>query len=170
MTWPVYLPKGRWHDFWTGATYEGQRTVVAPAPLERLPLFVRAGAMLPLAVADPGPDGRRVDLLVYPDERSSFTLYDDGESRGYLDGACAQTDLACVVEPNQITCRIEAPRGDASLVPEDRAYRLSIHVPSPPASVDVSGGDAREPSWRQDDQGRVTVTVSRYPGEVRLRW
>jgi alpha-glucosidase (family GH31 glycosyl hydrolase) len=170
-TWPAYLPKGRWHDFWTGAVYEGQRTVVVPAPLERLPLFVRSGAILPLAVADPGPDGRCVDLLVYPDERSRFTLYDDdGESRGYLDGACALTDLACVVEPNRITCRIEAPRGDASLVPEDRAYRLSIHVPSPPASVDVSGGDAREPSWQQDDQGRVTVTVSRYPGEVRLRW
>lgn len=167
--WPVYLPKGRWHDFWTGATYAGQRTAVVPAPLERLPLFVRAGAILPLAVADPGPGGRRVDVLIYPEGRSSFMLYDDdGESRGYLDGACALTDLTCVAEPDRIICRIEAPRGDASLVPADRTYRLSIHVPSPPVAVDL-GSDERESDWRQDE-GRVTVTVNSYPAEVRLRW
>src|SRR5206468_2219301 len=46
--WPVYLPSGRWFDFWTGSRYEGPGGVTLAAPLERLPLLVRGGAILPL--------------------------------------------------------------------------------------------------------------------------
>ena len=50
--WPVYLPAGTWHDFWTNETYTGGRGVSVAAPLDRLPLFVRGGAILAL-----GPGG-----------------------------------------------------------------------------------------------------------------
>jgi alpha-D-xyloside xylohydrolase len=43
----VYLPEGSWIDYWTGQTLAGRRTVVADAPLDRIPLYVRAGAILP---------------------------------------------------------------------------------------------------------------------------
>ena len=42
--WPVYLPDGRWIDVWTGEEHEGGRTVSAPAPIDRVPVFARAGA------------------------------------------------------------------------------------------------------------------------------
>jgi alpha-D-xyloside xylohydrolase len=43
----VYLPEGNWIDYWTGQPLAGRRTVVADAPLDRIPLYVRAGAILP---------------------------------------------------------------------------------------------------------------------------
>src|SRR5690606_26530817 len=42
-TWTVALPPGDWRDFWTDAVYSGGQTVTVPAPLERIPVFVRAG-------------------------------------------------------------------------------------------------------------------------------
>lgn len=47
--WTVLLPKGRWLDWWSGRWYRGPAAVDVPAPLDRLPLFLREGAMLPLA-------------------------------------------------------------------------------------------------------------------------
>ncbi len=45
---PVILPTGtRWTDFWTGQTYPGGQTMTAPAPIDTLPLYVRAGAIVP---------------------------------------------------------------------------------------------------------------------------
>ena len=49
-SWDVYLPKGAvWRDAWTGEEHEGGQTVAVPAPLDRIPLFLRDGAQLPIA-------------------------------------------------------------------------------------------------------------------------
>jgi len=47
--WPVTLPPGNWLDFWTGERFTGPRTVEVAAPLDRIPVFVRAGAAIPVA-------------------------------------------------------------------------------------------------------------------------
>jgi alpha-glucosidase len=79
----VYLPDGWWYDFWTNEKVEGGQTITADAPLERIPIFVRAGAILPLwpvlnYVGEKPIDELR--LVVYPGN-GKFTLYeDDGES------------------------------------------------------------------------------------------
>lgn len=90
----VYLPSGgAWHDFWTGQRHAGGQTIRCAAPLETLPLFVRAGAILAL-----GPDVQfasekpadPIELRVYPGADAVFSLYeDDGESYRYEQGACA---------------------------------------------------------------------------------
>ncbi|MGH7245052.1 MAG: TIM-barrel domain-containing protein [Phycisphaerales bacterium] len=51
---PVYLPRGKWRDYWSGELQEGPRTVIVDAPLERMPLFVREGAIIPMLA--PGVD------------------------------------------------------------------------------------------------------------------
>jgi alpha-glucosidase (family GH31 glycosyl hydrolase) len=86
----VYLPKGDWYDFWTGEHMEGGREVVRPVDLETIPLFVRAGAILPL-----GPikqyTGEKVDqplsVTIYPGMDGAFLFYeDDGKSFNYRRG------------------------------------------------------------------------------------
>jgi alpha-D-xyloside xylohydrolase len=81
----MYLPKGAWYDFWTGNKQEGGLTETTPAPLDRLPLFVRAGSIIPMGPelqyasekpADP------IELRVYRGADGSFTLYED-ENDGY---------------------------------------------------------------------------------------
>jgi len=82
---PVYLPKAKWYDFWSGDTVEGPRTIDAPAALETIPLFVRAGSILPLGPEKEWSTERREDpleLRIYRGENGQFTLYED-ENDGY---------------------------------------------------------------------------------------
>jgi alpha-glucosidase/alpha-D-xyloside xylohydrolase len=87
----LYLPAGQWHDFWTGEVLAGGRSIRRPVDLATLPLFVRAGAIMPT-----GPVKQRSDqpseepvlLTVYPGADGVATLYeDDGTSFAYRDGA-----------------------------------------------------------------------------------
>jgi alpha-D-xyloside xylohydrolase len=94
----VYLPAGAaWYDFVTNAHHAGGTTIAAAAPLERLPIFVRAGAILPLGpvvqYADEAPNAP-LELRVYRGADGSFTLYDDaGDGYGYERGERATIDI-----------------------------------------------------------------------------
>ena len=86
-----YLPKGaQWYDFWTNKLYKGGQTVTLETSLDRVPMFVRAGSILPL-----GPEMQYVgekawdnlELRVYPGADGSFTLYEDeGDNYNYERG------------------------------------------------------------------------------------
>jgi alpha-D-xyloside xylohydrolase len=89
----LYLPAARWYDFWTGAAQQGGHFVDAAAPIERIPLFVRAGSILPL-----GPDiayaaekaADPIEVRVYRGANGEFTLYEDeNDSYNYEKGAHA---------------------------------------------------------------------------------
>jgi alpha-glucosidase (family GH31 glycosyl hydrolase) len=92
----VYLPAGAWFDWWTNEKVQGGRWVDRPVDLETMPIYVRAGAVIPL---DPvrqyisQPVSEPATLRVYPGANGEFTLYDDdGQSLDYLHG----TDPAAV--------------------------------------------------------------------------
>ena len=97
--WDVYLPRsdGGWYDFWTGARREGGQVHRVDAPIDRIPLHVRAGSILPLGPlgqSTAGLLGRDLDLLVWPGRNGSAFLYeDDGTSYRYEQGASARTAL-----------------------------------------------------------------------------
>lgn len=89
----VYFPEGGWYDFYTGAYTAGAQTLTVSAPYERMPLYVRAGSIIPF-----GPDmqwsdekpAENIRLYVYAGRDADFTLYeDDGLTYGYEKGACA---------------------------------------------------------------------------------
>jgi alpha-D-xyloside xylohydrolase len=89
----LYLPDAKWYDFWTGATIQGGRTLDALSPIDHMPLFVRAGSILPL-----GPDieysveksADPIELRVYRGADGAFTLYEDeNDTYNYEQGAYA---------------------------------------------------------------------------------
>lgn len=76
----VYLPAGSdWYDYWTNERHTGGQTITAAAPIDRIPLFVRAGSIIPMGVPVPSTATRQrlASIRVYPGRSSSFTLYDD---------------------------------------------------------------------------------------------
>jgi len=94
----VYLPADtRWYDFYSGRTVRGGQTIEAAAPYERMPLFVRAGSIVPIgpAIQHTGNNSHSpVTLDVYTGANGSFSLYeDDGISRQYLDGQYSRIPL-----------------------------------------------------------------------------
>ena len=86
----VYLPQGAWYDFWTGERLDGGREITRAIDLETIPLYVRAGSILPLGpvkqfVSDT-VDGS-LSVSIYPGSDASFLLYeDDGSSFNYRHG------------------------------------------------------------------------------------
>ena len=95
----VYLPSGSaWIDFWSGKTYQGGRAIAAPAPIEAMPLYVRAGSIVPMGPflqyatekpADP------IELRVYRGASGTFTLYEDeGDNYDYRKGVCATIPIS----------------------------------------------------------------------------
>ena len=89
----VYLPAGQWYDFWSGIPIEGGRAVDVPTPLDRIPLHVRAGTILPLGPdmewsAEKPPDP--IELRIYRGADADFTLYEDeNDSYNYQKGVHA---------------------------------------------------------------------------------
>ena len=86
----VYLPPTTWYDFWTGERIEGGREISRPVDLETMPLYVRAGSILPLGpvkqFVDEKVDGP-LTISIYPGADASFLLYeDDGISFNYRKG------------------------------------------------------------------------------------
>ncbi len=169
--WPVYLPAGAWHDFWTNEIHRGPCAVTVAAPLDRLPLFVRGGSIIPL-----GPvvqhDGEQplaeLTLLDHPEGESSFTLYeDDGLTQRHRDGAFAETEITCAEDAAWLTCRIAAPAGDASVIPPGRRYTLRIRTDRTPRAVTRDG--AAHSGWRRDGAFLVVADLAQ-PAEVRITW
>jgi alpha-D-xyloside xylohydrolase len=93
----VYLPQARWYDFWTGATTDGRRVIDAAAPLDRLPLYIRAGSILPLGPEMQWSTERSEDpteLRIYRGADGDFTLYEDeNDNYNYEKGAHATIPL-----------------------------------------------------------------------------
>ena len=89
-----YLPKGTvWYDFWTNQKYQGGKSVTLTTSLDRVPMFVRAGSILPL-----GPEMQYVgekawdnlEIRVYPGADGTFVLYEDeGDNYNYERGICS---------------------------------------------------------------------------------
>jgi alpha-D-xyloside xylohydrolase len=93
----VYLPAGTdWYNYWTNERMKGGRTITVAAPIDTLPLFVRAGSILPLGAAVESTHQAQAiaNIRVYPGADASFTLFsDDGKTYAYEKGAGSVTHL-----------------------------------------------------------------------------
>jgi len=92
----VYFPAGTWYDFWTGATTMGGMKMSVDAPLSHLPLFVRAGSIVPMGpnieYATQSVDP--IEIRVYPGKDATFTIYEDaGDTYDYEKGSFSQIPL-----------------------------------------------------------------------------
>lgn len=110
----VYLPEGQWWDYWTSRQVGGATEVTRPIDLRTLPLYVKAGSVIPLGpvrqyAAEPATEP--LTLVVYPGSDGRFTLYeDDGETFRYLHGDF--TRIFCTWNDSNRTLTLEAdPKG-----------------------------------------------------------
>ena len=185
FTETVYLPAGRWVDYWTGEVHDGPKDLPVQVPEDRGgPLFVRGGAIIPTAPVMDYVGQVPFDTLgleVFPWGRSAFTLYeDDGVTYAYAEGRAARTEIECRATEREVVVAIAPREGDYDGMPSTRRFELRLHCPGPPRSVSVDGhpmpeGD-EESAWRHDpDDGTVRLTVQEDPARgrpvvVRCRW
>lgn len=88
--WNVYLPKqNAWFDFWTGKRFEGGQTILTPAPLDKIPVFVKEGSIVPMGnlIQDTHSKQDVLELRIYTGKDATFTIYnDEGDNYNYEKG------------------------------------------------------------------------------------
>jgi alpha-glucosidase len=153
----VYLPAGDWYDFWTNELIAGEREIEVMAPLERLPLFVRAGTVLPLWPDMQYVGEKTVETLLlrcYPGEHETVLYEDRGEGLGYQQGEYRWVYIT--TEWQDDTLVIER-RAAGSYTPDYTAVRLEVvGLDDEPASVRLERQGA--PLWFYD-AGVLDLTV-----------
>ena len=111
----VYLPAGSdWYDWWTDRKHAGGQTIRAEAPIDRMPIFVRAGSIVPIGAQVPSTATRQAleSIRVYPGRDASFTLYDDdGVTNAYRKGGGVSATLSWDDRAGRLTASGRLPTG-----------------------------------------------------------
>ena len=126
----VYLPAGTdWYDFWTNQGHQGGQTIEANATLDVIPLYVRAGSIVPMGpcrqYVDDQPDAP-IELHIYPGSNGSFLLYEDeGDNYRYEQGAFATIQIEWDNAARRLTLGPRA--GQYPGMPNQREFHIVLH-------------------------------------------
>lgn len=141
----IYLPKGEWVDYFTGQIYKGGRIINNfNAPIWKLPVFVKKGAIIPLN--NPNNNVSQINsseriIEFYPSGHSSFTLYDDdGTTEAYKDGKYSETKINAELTGKDLTLVILPTIGDYATMDANKSTKLKINISHRPSSIIVTVG------------------------------
>jgi alpha-glucosidase (family GH31 glycosyl hydrolase) len=160
----IYLPEGKWFDYWDGTIYDGKVTLNGcAAPLEKLPLFVKAGSIIPMYQQMNFDNERPADTLtldIYPGPDAKFEMFEDeGSNRDYRQGKFAKTKFVALSDAegtriNEIS--ILAAKGDFEGRILDRTYLIQIHSSVVPKQITVQGVKLKKYKKAEDFNKEVT--------------
>jgi alpha-glucosidase len=166
----VYLPNGVWFDFWTGERWIGGQAVLVETPLDRIPLFFRAGAVIPLGEPVPCVDALPRDVAgihLWPGGRGQFRWYDDdGVSQRYERLGWVRHSLSLNHRGHTVELTI-GPAEGGYVSPVERWRLVLWQVPqSPRVRVD---GEMIEHQF-DPEFSRVTVEIPRRSNGAMIRF
>ncbi|MGM9759260.1 MAG: TIM-barrel domain-containing protein, partial [Parabacteroides sp.] len=144
----IYLPAGQWIDYFNGDLYEGGRVINNfPAPLWKLPVFVRNGAIIPMTnpnnhVSEINNQLRIYEL--YPYGHSEMTEYDDdGLTEAYKSGQAVRTRIESDLTGDQLTVKLHGTEGDFEGFVAEKTTELRINATARPKTVSAMIGTQR---------------------------
>ncbi len=133
----VYLPQGSWYDYWTDDQYEGGRHYVVEAPLNRLPLFIRSGAIIPqIPVSEraSSPADKLIITLYPAEDRTEAMLYeDDGSTFDYEEKVFFEAAIDCQLTEESV--RININTVQTGFVPSWKSIEFRIKGVEPREAV-----------------------------------
>jgi len=143
----LYLPKAKWYDFWSGVPTNiagsSGRFLDAPAPLDHMPLYVRAGSIVPLGPEEEYSNQKPADpieLRVYPGADGDFTLYEDeGDTYNYEKGEYATIPIHWKDATHTLT--IGERKGSFPGMLESRTFNVTFVKENAGAGVESSTPD-----------------------------
>ncbi len=138
----LYLPGGNWLGWWDNKVYEGGQWILSEAPIDRIPLFIKEGGVIPMRekqeyIGMNTIDVQYLTLKIFPGEESNYEFYqDDGQSLEYQKGQYLVTDISVRNNP-ALDIKLEKKEGE--YIPEIAYYLLKIYRTEPVNSVTVNG-------------------------------
>ncbi len=141
----IYLPEGKWVDYYNGDVYTGGRLINNyETPLWKLPVFVKSDAIIPMTNPNNNPSQIRKDYRayeIYADNFVEFIEYDDdGATQDYLTGRSARTLITAEVEKDKLFVNIAATSGDYEGFEAQKETELRINVTAQPEKVTAKVG------------------------------
>ena len=165
----IWLPKGEWIEWNTGRHFTGPIEMTRKFSIRETPVYMRAGAIVPMAPEMHYTGERSVDPLIITvlplsaGQHSSYTLYEDsGKTRDYQIGKSAWTELRASESGGDLTITVSPARGGYADMPGQRAYQLRLPCDWPPEYVSVNGAPLHQASeknrgWRYDGNTLTTI-------------
>ena len=146
----IYLPEGLWFDYWDGRQVQAGpagKSIDLQVTLDKLPVFVRAGAILPMypeVLYDGQKPKDQLTLDLYPQGESSYTLYeDDGLTRQYSEQGKSSRQVITMSAPTQgagdVRIKVGAVQGDYAGQEPQRSLGLIVHSRAKPQAVELGG-------------------------------
>ena len=171
----VYLPPGKWLEFFTGKHYAGGKTYTARYRVSDTPVFVRAGAVIPEQEPSAYSDAKPLDplvLQVFGSGSGRFDLYqDDGVSFDYRKGQYALTPIVYRTRGGRHRLIIGPTRGTYQGQLAVRGYALGIHTRHRPASLTIDGRSVQAVRWDAARRlARIRVPAHSIRNEVVITW
>ncbi len=175
----VALPAGEWFEFETGRPVAGSGRVTVAAPLDRVPVLAKAGAIVPVKPFAPNVQSASWDslrLIVFPGADGGYTLVeDDGQTEAYLEGAFAKTRIRSATSGESLRLRVEGREGSFGGSPPTRHLTVELRgVPTALASAKLNGrplslgtATATPEAGQVVELGRVDVGVAQ---DLVLTW
>ncbi len=135
----VYLPEGKWYDYDYDYVYEGGKEYEVYAPQNRIPVFVKAGGIIPMSKDISNTrelDFGKIEATVYPEGISSCKVFaDDGTTDRYLDGEYTATEITCAETEKLLKITVSASNDKFPI----KELMLNIHMKKAPAKVMLNG-------------------------------
>lgn len=155
-----WLPPGDWYHLFTGEYYRGDTWYARYGGLDDVPVFARAGAILPLGpkVGWGGLDNpEELHLHVFAGQDGQFSLYEDeGDGVAYRTGAYAWSRFEQRWDDSSLRFTIFPPSGDTTLIPQEREHHLHFYGVAEPGQVTVMiDGATQAVNWRYDAEREV---------------
>jgi len=137
----VWLPEGDWFDFFTDEYYSGGGWYAVYGDLHRIPVFAKAGAIIPLCPSLGRASIELPDTLtinIFPGAGNKFTLYeDDGETLAYQDGKYALTNFFLNWHQSECEFTIDPVVGEKDLLSPKRIFKLIFHAIKAPDNIQI---------------------------------
>jgi len=170
----VWFPEGSWFDFFTGERYQGKGWCAIYGTLDQIPVYARAGAIIPLnsqvSWSNTGLP-RELTLKIFPGASNTYQLYeDDGITSAYTHGAFALTTFSQDWQSKKITLNIEPAQGELSLLPDERTYKLIFYALNQPdgCRIMINGQEQSVETYYDQNQHQLTITDLILPIEKQL--
>ena len=141
----IYLPEGKWVDYFTGDVYEGNVVLNNfAAPIWKLPVFVKMGAIIPMTEANNNPSQIDKKLRIYdlyPCGTTSFTEYDDdGITEQYKFGKSATTKIVSEEKDGKVVVTVEPTKGSFDGMEKNKVTVFRVNVTAQPKKVSAKLG------------------------------
>ncbi len=162
----IWLPEGTWIEEHSGTILKGNQIVKRPYLLSEIPVFVKAGAIIPRKPKDIAINSPidQLILKIYPGGDASTSIFDDNnENESYIDGSYTETQVYSHTKGNKKQIIIQPIKGGFEGMVNNRSYQIQLVLSYPPKSIKVNdieleySKDKSKNTWFYDGQELTTI-------------